>query len=105
MIERFAALSRAPADEISAAKAEAVPSGRRPMPMLAPHAADQAIAESGQGGEVRLTIDADLQRSLEELARERARGLALALGPDVSLAMLVIDNKDGAVSARVVTGG
>ena len=97
VIERFAALSRAPADEISAAKAEAVPSGRRPMPMLAPHAADRAIAESGQGGEVRLTIDADLQRSLEELARERARGLALALGPDVSLAMLVIDNKDGAV--------
>jgi penicillin-binding protein 1C len=101
VLERFAALSHAPADEILAAKAEAVPSGRRPMPMLAPHAADRAIAEGGQGGEVRLTIDADLQRSLEELARERARGLALALGPNVSLAMLVIDNKDGAVVARV----
>jgi penicillin-binding protein 1C len=101
VLDRFAALSHAPADEILAAKAEAVPSGRRPMPMLAPHAADRAIAQSGQGGEVRLTIDADLQRSLEELARERARGLALALGPDVSLAMLVIDNKDGAVVARV----
>jgi penicillin-binding protein 1C len=101
VLERFAALSHAPADEILAAKAEAVPSGRRPMPMLAPHAADRAIAESGQDGEVRLTIDADLQRSLEELARERARGLALALGPDVSLAMLVIDNKDGAVVARI----
>jgi len=101
VLDRFAALSHTPVDEISAAKAEAVPSGRRPMPMLAPHAADRAVAESGQGGEVRLTIDADLQRSLEELARERVRGLALTLGSDVSLAMLVIDNRDGAVVARV----
>jgi len=101
VLDRFAALSNVPADEILAAKAEAVPSGRRAMPMLAPHAADRVIAASGQGGEVRLTIDGDLQRSLEELARERVRRLAVALGPDVSLAMLVIDNKDGAVVARV----
>ena len=101
VLDRFAALSHTPVDEISAAKAEAVPSGRRPMPMLAPHAADRAVAESGQGGEVRLTIDADLQRNLEEVARDRVRGLALTLGPDVSLAMLVIDNRDGAVVARV----
>jgi penicillin-binding protein 1C len=101
VLDRFAALSHVPADEILAAKTEAVPAGRRPMPMLAPHAADRAIAESGQGSEVRLTLDADLQRSLEELARERTHGLALTLGPDVSLAMLVIDNKDGTVVARV----
>ena len=74
-----------------------VPTGRRPMPMLAAHAADRAIGEGSPNNEVRLTIDADLQKSLEELARERARGLALTLGPDVSLAMLVVDNKDGAV--------
>jgi penicillin-binding protein 1C len=101
VLDRFAALSHVPADEILAAKAEVVPSGRRPMPMLAPHAADRAIAKSEPGGEVRLTIDADLQRSLEELVRERARGLALALGPDVSLAILAIENRDGAVVARV----
>ena len=34
-------------------------------------------------------IDADLQKNLEELARERVRTLALTLGPDISLAMLV----------------
>jgi len=101
VLERFAALAQAPADEISAAKSEVVPAGRRPMPMLAPHAADRAIAESRQGGEVRLTLDSDLQRSLEELARERERGLALTLGPDVSLSMLVVDNTDGSVLARV----
>ena len=101
VLNRFAALSHVPIDEISAAKAEMVPTGRRPMPMLAAHAADRAIGEGSPNNEVRLTIDADLQKSLEELARERVRGLALTLGPDVSLAMLVVDNKDGAVVARV----
>jgi penicillin-binding protein 1C len=101
VLDRFAALAHVPADEISAAKSEIVPAGRRLMPMLAPHAADRAIAESPPGGEVRLTIDSDVQKSLEELARERERALALALGPDVSLAILVVDNTDGAVLARV----
>jgi penicillin-binding protein 1C len=101
VLDRYAALAHVPADEILAAKSEIVPAGRRPMPMLAPHAADRAIAESARDGEVRLTIDSDLQRSLEELARERERALALALGPNVSLALLVADNADGAVLARV----
>src|SRR5208282_1190472 len=38
---------------------------------------------------------------LQELARERARTLELTLGPDVSLAMLVVDNATGEVEARV----
>ncbi len=42
-----------------------------PMPLLAPHAADRAIAGSPAAKEIRLTIDADLQKNLEELARER----------------------------------
>ena len=46
-----------------------------PMPALAPHAADQAIAAAPERRAHRLTIDANLQRSLEELARERARAL------------------------------
>jgi penicillin-binding protein 1C len=101
VLDRFAALAHMPADEISAAKSEIVPAGRRPMPMLAPHAADRAVAENARNGEVRLAIDSDLQRSVEDLARERERELALTLGPDVSLAMLVVDNTDGAVLARV----
>ena len=93
--------SRVPADEIALAKAEPVPTGRRAMPMLAPHAADHAIAEAAPGSEVRLTIDAEMQKNLEELARERVRTLALTLGPDVSLAMLVVDNATGDVVAHV----
>ena len=101
VLQRFATSSSVPADEIALAKAEPVPPGRRPMPMFAPHVADRAIAEVAPGSEVRLTIDADLQKKLEELARERVRALATTLGPDVSLAMLVVDNATGEVAARV----
>ncbi len=101
VLDRFAASGRVPADEIALAKAEPVPAGRRPMPTLAPHAADRAVTGALPGSEVRLTIDADIQKSLEELARERARTLALTLGSDISLAMLVIDNATGEVRAHI----
>ena len=45
----------------------------------------------------RLTIDAFLQRHLEDLARQRAR----ALGPAISVGMVAIDNESGAILARV----
>jgi penicillin-binding protein 1C len=86
-------------DEIERAKREAVPDGRRPLPMLAPHAADAALAADPQRSIHRLTIDATLQRSLEELARERA----YVLGPDLSVAILAIDHANGEVLARVAS--
>jgi penicillin-binding protein 1C len=101
VLDQFAALGSVPADEIVLAKAEPVPAGRGPMPMLAPHAADRAIAEIPAGSEVRLTIDADLQRNLEQLARERVRTLAQTLGSEVSLGMLVVDNATGEVRGHV----
>jgi penicillin-binding protein 1C len=101
VLDRFAASGGMPADEIALAKSEPVPAGRRPMPMLAPHASDRAVADAMTGSEVRLTIDADLQKGLEELARERVRTLTQTLGPDISLAMLVVDNATGEVRAHI----
>ena len=46
---------------------------------------------------IALTIDANMQKPLEELARERAR----ALGPDISVAIVAVDNATGEVLARV----
>jgi len=46
---------------------------------------------------IALTLDAGLQRSLETLARDRA----IALGPNISLAILAVDNASGEVLARV----
>jgi len=101
VLDRYAATGRVPADEIALAKAEPVPDGRRPMPLFAPHAADRAIAEAAPGSEVKLTLDAVLQKNLEELARERVRALALTLGPDISIAMLVVDNASSEVLAHI----
>jgi penicillin-binding protein 1C len=101
VLDRFAATGAAPADEIALAKAEPVPSARHRMPMLAPHAADEAIASSPSQSEIALAIDTDLQANLEALARERVRTLAAALGPGVSLAIFVLDNATGQVLAQV----
>jgi penicillin-binding protein 1C len=84
-------------EEIARAKAEAVPMARRAMPALAPHAAEQAIAAAPERQLHKLTIDAVLQRSLEELAREHAP----PFGPDVSVAIVAVDHATGEVRARV----
>jgi penicillin-binding protein 1C len=97
VLERAAGIF--PPDEIERAKREPVPDARRPMPILAPHAADAAVAAAPDRNLHRLTIDAMLQKSLEELARERAR----PLGPDISVAILAVDHASGEVLARVAS--
>jgi penicillin-binding protein 1C len=99
VLDRFAESAIVPADEIALAKTEPVPNARIPMPALAPHAADQVVAETPAVKQHKLTIDAVLQKNLETLARERAR----ALGPDISVAILVVDNATGEVLARVAS--
>ena len=101
VLDRFAATGKVPADEIALAKSESVPAARFAMPMLAPHAADQARAQDPGSPDIRLTIDAAIQSNLEQLARERERALAALLGPNVSLAILAIDNASGQVLAHV----
>jgi penicillin-binding protein 1C len=101
VLDRFAATGAVPSDEIAFAKTEPVPAGRRPMPILAPHAADRVVAAAPELKVHRLTIDAVVQKNLENLARERVRALAATLGPDVSLAILAVDNTTGEVLARV----
>jgi penicillin-binding protein 1C len=101
VLDRAAAAGVFEAADIARAKAEPLPATRRLMPMLAPHAAEEAVAQA-EGRKppsaiVRLTIDARWQASLEELARERAR----ALGPGISVAIIAIDHGTGEVLARV----
>ena len=86
-----------PADEIARAKTEGVPVARRELPVLAPHSADQVIAAEPDTRTHRLTIDAPLQKTLQELARERAQ----AMGPQISIAIIAVDNATGEVRAHV----
>jgi len=97
VLDRVAAAGVVPRDEIARAKAQPVPTARKELPTLAPHAADQAVAAEPGTRLHQLTIDADLQARLQELAYERA----LALGPDVSVAIVAVDIATGEVRAGV----
>jgi penicillin-binding protein 1C len=99
VLDRLVAAGVVGMDEIERAKREPVPDRRKPMPMLAPHAADAVVAAAPKRDVHRLTIDAMLQKNLQELARERAQ----ALGPDISIAILAVDHATGEVLARVAS--
>jgi len=86
----------APEDAVQA-KAVAVPRLRKPMPVLAPHSADQALASVKDTPVIKLTLDSGLQKVLEALARDRA----IALGPNISVAIVAVDNDSGDVLAHV----
>jgi len=79
------------------AKAVLVPRLRKPMPLLAPHSTDQSLAIMKDERRIQLTLESTIQKSLEQLAKDRAP----ALGPDVSVGILAIDNESGDVLAHV----
>ena len=99
VLDRAALAGLMPRDEIARAKTQPVPHERKPLPVLAPHAADQVVLLEPDRREHRLTLDLFLQKNLQELARERAQ----ALGPDISVAILAVDNVTGEVRARVAS--
>ncbi|WP_418592749.1 penicillin-binding protein 1C [Ponticoccus sp. (in: a-proteobacteria)] len=83
---------------MSAARSDALdpaPPGRKPMPQLAPHMADRALALGP--GRHELTLDARLQGSLEDLLRRHRRGL----DPRLSLAIVVADHQSGEILAAI----
>ncbi len=84
-------------EDAALAKAVPVPRLRKPMPILAPHSADGALATVKDADVIRLTLDSSLQKVLEALARDRA----IALGPNISVGILAVDNASGDVLARV----
>ena len=99
VLDRVAIAGLMPRDEIARAKSQPVPHDRKPLPVLAPHAADQVVLMEPDRREHRLTLDLFLQKNLQELARERAQ----ALGPDISVAILAVDNVTGEVRVRVAS--
>jgi penicillin-binding protein 1C len=97
VLDRAAAAGVITRADAEAGKAEPVPEARRPVPMLAAHAAEEAVRANPSTRIHRLAIDARLQASMEQLVRERVA----TLGPKLSAALLVIDNATGAVRAEV----
>ncbi len=101
VLDRVAAAGIISEDEAEAAKGEPIPTARRAFPMFAPHLAAEARLLHPELPVQRLTIDRDLQASLERLAAERARGF----GPKISIAMVVADHRTGEILASVGSPG
>jgi penicillin-binding protein 1C len=97
VLARMVEDGRVSKEDAEQAKAVPVPRLRKPMPLLAPHATDQSQAIMKGEPRIRLTLDSTIQKALETLARDRA----LALGPDVSIGILAVDNASGDVLAHV----
>ena len=83
--------------QATAALTEHVPHLRRPFPALAPHMADRALTEDPTAPSHTLTIDAQLQKALESLARDVVAGQ----GERVQVAIVVADHRAGEVLASV----
>jgi penicillin-binding protein 1C len=97
VLDRMVEDGRVSTEDAVQAKEVPVPRLRKPMPILAPHSADAALATVKDVPVIALTLDSRLQRNLEALARDRAA----ALGPNISIAILAVDNESGDVLARI----
>jgi penicillin-binding protein 1C len=97
VLDRMVEEGRVREEDAAQAKVTPVPRLRKPMPILAPHSADSAAATVKDTDVIKLTLDAGVQKALEALARDRA----IALGPNISIGILAVDNESGDVLARV----
>ncbi|RYE08849.1 MAG: penicillin-binding protein 1C [Hyphomicrobiales bacterium] len=88
-------------EEADAAKLEPMPKARREFPKLAAHLAQQAVRSWPEARRLDLTIDRRLQQALEKLGASRAG----ALGPQVSVAIVVADQESGDILASVGSSG
>jgi penicillin-binding protein 1C len=85
------------ANEAKRAAQEPVPAVRAEFPKIAPHLAEAELQREPNEGIHRVTLDRDLQASLEALARSHVR----SLGDRLSAAILVVDHRTGEVLAHV----
>src|SRR5258706_351062 len=97
VLDRMVEDGRVSEEEAASAKAAPVPRLRRPMPILAPHSADQAIATVKDADGIALMLDSGFPKVLEALARDPA----IALGSNISVAIVAVDNESGDVLARI----
>lgn len=101
VLERLARVGALPAADVTLAKAEPVPTARRPVPMLAAHLAERLVAADATSPIIRATIDGRLQATLEALLRDRLLGLNARL----SGAIIVVDNATSEIRAHVASAG
>ena len=97
VLARMAGAGALAPDEAAAARTEAVPTSRRPFPLLSPHLAERARRAAPGVSTHRLTISRPLQQRLEKLLRDRAAGF----DEQISAALIVVDHHSGEVLAAI----
>ncbi len=97
VLKRLAAAGLVTPSEAVQAREAALPLERKLFPIHAAHLAEDERRASPAEHRISLTIDGRLQASLEQLARERGRGLDAKL----SIAIVAIDNATGELRASV----
>ncbi len=101
VLDRVANAGLISTEEAEAAKSEPIPTARREFPMLAAHLAEEAVKAQPSARHIRLTIDKRLQQALETLGAARAA----ELGPKLSVAIVVADQKTGNILGSVGSAG
>ncbi|WP_422370070.1 penicillin-binding protein 1C [Hoeflea sp.] len=101
VLERMQLAGLIPESEIARASRLPVNGGRRPMPDLAAHSAEQARASRPEQQKLALTLMRGVQSRLEVLASETASRLP----PKASLAMVLADGETGEILASVGSTG
>lgn len=101
VLDRALAIGIVTAAEVARAKTEAVPTARRPVPMLAAHLADAEVAAFPGRKVHRLTLVKARQQELERLVADRAG----SLGGRLSAALVAVDHATGEVIAQVGSPG
>ncbi|HTN60377.1 MAG TPA: penicillin-binding protein 1C [Devosia sp.] len=101
VLDRLVSRGAIAQEEADAAKREPIPTARKQFPMLAAHLAQQAVVAQPTARRIELTVDRRLQAALERLGTARAT----ALGPKVSVAIVVADQASGNILASVGSAG
>ncbi|MCA0400521.1 MAG: penicillin-binding protein 1C [Proteobacteria bacterium] len=97
VLERLRASGALPEAELARGEAEPIPEARKPFPHLAAHRAEALAAADSKARRIETSLDRDWQMVLERLARERAE----ALGPKLSVAIVVVETRTGLIRASV----
>lgn len=97
VIDRLSGTTFLTTEDAAAAKTETISAKRRDFPILAAHVADRALEAAPDLKQHDLTIDGQLQASLEQVARKSLLGLEERL----SIALLVADHETGEILASV----
>lgn len=100
VLDRLLAQGLLTAEQVADARAEPIPAGRRPLPLLSPHLAERLVRAAPPGAAVATHLDPALQETLTGLVRRHAQWFA----DGASAAVMVVETEGRRVRAHLSGG-